>query len=819
MKTDIEGLHNWEVPYLKLGTDGRARAPSGSSSGGFVVTDDKERLVEPVDVRNRYTCCRLFYFILFLFVVLAYLLTALFFLRAHIFNLATSQESYQHFTSTNAPLEKSLFKLQNENPRPYIHPPLPPLPPDPSREGQCPAISAFQCDSTHSSGATHDVIKNHQIKIDEALAEELLEEADKLPVFYNLPQAHDVRTLFKKCKAADSRRNQTQLVLDTISMVEREFGFYPPMLRGPSGNPFKAQAFSPTNFSRLVGHLQSSLGMSTVFHIDIQASDSMKAPFAVYLKINHEKMHNSEIVKKFLQRYSNLLATDYYMRQTLSGLNEIKSACEAVAYPLEYEKWTLNTVNRRWSEINFPTFFQALAEGVPAELHDMLYDGNFEFFIENPDCFSAFNDLLRTRSVYERQKFVSNLMAYLILAEKAEYLGNNGVETTSSQSSSEYVDNEFPFTDLPHRLECVAELRHHLPQFTSKLYWEIVENRSRYREKISDLKAKFHEFYRKLMMQFYKFVEDTKGFKRAFALEKLRNVGTTYSAPDWLNNGKKLEEAHKDFNIPANENSYFVLQVHLQRFSFRQRLLQLIEDDEYNLQRPFEKISSATAQLKYSRAGNWLQIPLAMLTLPEMKHLSNLETQYAVVGRQMATEVSKAIDSDGRWWFSNGFFRSIDKYGPSFSLQGTEDCYRSAIKMSDEDVSSSGAADRGVLHGMNDIMGISVAYNTYEELLKPKGEMLSVSARLQLESFVNQLQPYYCSLANPSNRFKETEHQSLLKIFLDSLVKKSGLFGCKIGRNPSKCEIRFEDELDSPLYENIATSYEEDSELGKENLI
>jgi len=172
----------------------------------------------------------------------------------------------------------------------------------------------------------------------------------------------------------------------------------------------------------------------------------------------------------------------------------------------------------------------------------------------------------------------------------------------------------------------------------------------------------------------------------------------------------------------------------------------------------------------------------------------------------LISQVSKAIDSDGRWWFSNGLFRSIDKYGPSFSLQNTEECYRNQVYLQND----SEDVDRQILHALNDIMGITVALTQLKE--EYEVGIGRHSAKLAMEKFINELQPYYCSLGlgGDDYEFKDNVHQIVIRQFLDSLIKKSSLFGCANMILSNKCELRFDDEdfdsqiiPDGALYEDI----------------
>uniref|UniRef100_A0A915DXW5 Uncharacterized protein n=1 Tax=Ditylenchus dipsaci TaxID=166011 RepID=A0A915DXW5_9BILA len=600
-----------------------------------------------------------------------------------------------------------------------------------------------------------DALRAHQFRIDEALAEELLEEAEKLPIFYNLPVAHDIRTAFK---------------METLNSIHEQFGYQSSFF---NRRQLRSKPFSPANLSRLVGHLQSAMGMSTIFHMDVQASDNVQQPFAIYLKVNHEGMHKSEFLHEFIRRNSRGVSVSQSVTSVLKAINDLKSACTAVSQPLEYEKWSLNSINRRWSELDFPEYFRSLAkqQEVQPELRELLEDGELEFFIESPDCFTALNDLLRSKGTYDRHTFVANLMTYLALAQKSEFLV------------------AFPLKDVPYRLECVAELRQNVPHFMGKLYWEVLEHRERYKENVTALKSSFHVYYRSLMRAFLEFVEHTKGFKQAFALEKLRNVG----------------QAHSDLSLASTgQRTYFAIQNELRRFAFLQKIHQLIEDDEYNRQRPFEKLCSATVQMTYSRAGNWLQISLGILTLPQLK-LDKVQAfkytnlfKYSILGRQLVSEVSKAIDSEGKWWFANGLFRSIDKFGPSFSLQNTEECYRNQLLLLSEDEQED--SSKNIQMAINDIFGITVSMAHLKQQYQKEMSAGAVVESL-LERYLTELQPYYCALGHhTSNSYQTTtinEHQVILKDFLQSLIVDRQLFGCT-GLNhhltTHKCEINFDED-------------------------
>lgn len=68
------------------------------------------------------------------------------------------------------------------------------------------------------------------------------------------------------------------------------------------------------------------------------------------------------------------------------------------------------------------------------------------------------------------------------------------------------------------------------------------------------------------------------------------------------------------------------------RYSLKDSLLRLLIRKNSEHIRPFDKISSATVEILYSRPGNWIQIPYSILTLPVMKNITEFDKSYGKNG-------------------------------------------------------------------------------------------------------------------------------------------------------------------------------------------
>ncbi|KAH7707516.1 neprilysin, partial [Aphelenchoides avenae] len=435
---------------------------------------------------------------------------------------------------------------------------------------------------------------------------------------------------------------------DSFKVILEKFNFYAPML--PKHSPIRQPQGSESGnlkellerdaLPRLVGSIQNAFGIETLFMLSVAAnykSPDGEQPFMLYLDHNIAKRYKWEESELRDPRVVNVIR----LREEMDRI-AVQSEDSS-----KWEEVTVAEATERWPFFDFKVYFTALTMDSP-QLRSKLVNDEFMFIVKCPACLNRWDSIVEAEYNMPTGE-VHDYLADLIhsQAEDTHIRGYYGI----------HVDKDSK------RAQCASQIRQYLPHVASKLYAEKYPNVALETE--TKLVRGLKQNLVNALLHNAKFIRDAQ--TRRLTEEKLRKIGVSFGAPDWLKDTQQFELHHRFFDLQPQQN-YFNTQLKLKRFALEQNLLRAINKNGALRSSSFDLTSSADVTVHYSRLGSWIYIPTAVLRLPALQaaamHSKILSLRapaspqerrvisrlYASLGWQMGREMVKAIDEEGFRW-------------------------------------------------------------------------------------------------------------------------------------------------------------------------
>jgi hypothetical protein len=372
------------------------------------------------------------------------------------------------------------------------------------------------------------------------------------------------------------------------------------------------------SLGQTVGFLQGSFGVETLFKLEVAANykspDDEHRPFLLYL--------------------DEMFINNVHLSANASGGDQLSQPNDDSSLWVEV---SVAEANERWPFFDFHAYFTALTND-SREVAVVMAQEDFRFVVK---CAGALNT-----------------MQMLIEESNGRYLLQQHLQQTVMHQLEKR-------SQTPRR--CAADVRRFLPHVASRLYAELypTERLVKAVETVRDVRnAIIDEFV-------YKAGDIHDSERKELAKEKLRKVGTSYGTPEWLLDRQKFEFEHRDLDV-KEEWTYDVTQIRLRRFAFTQNIRRVINKNEALRSSHFAMASSADVKVEYSRLGNWMYIPSAVLTMPVVKRVTDKSKVLSLRGslRQNVTAANAALYASLGWEMAKELSKSIDEKGLQWSVYG-----------------------------------------------------------------------------------------------------------------------------------------------------
>jgi len=464
---------------------------------------------------------------------------------------------------------------------------------------------------------------------------------------------------------------------------------------------------------------------------------------------------------------------------------------------INWKSFTAAEARARWPFFDFGTYLLHL-NSQQRFSHNVK---EFIFVVKTPTYFDKLNAFLLPKvknGAQDKIDLFKLLSIYTVFADFGKYLGVDSVE---SEMQKRYQIGTNPTSPIAHSYHfiytydnghatygalkfCAADLRHHLPHIGSAVHADLTSNFpihteiQRFEELIEVTREELIEWLGE---------SDVEQELKDILMEKLKKTGISFTTRESLEK-ESFEESHRQLNLDGQKH-YIDGVVEMKNFLFKRKLDRLNSKIEALRSSAFAEASAANVDLEYSRLGNWLNVPAAILTSPMLSTEVNTPKTmiYSNIIWIIGRELSKAIDSEGALYNALG----VHKRGES-DLKKLEQMWTEAHTCLEQNIhNSQGNHAIIVRRSLNEIVGFQMAYRSFEKAVekilgkeeprRSKDDLRTTS----IQNFFMTSTAVYCETEK-----KRGGSMALLDKFVDSFLKKHSILGCTKQFINSDCMVR-----------------------------
>ncbi|CAD5215683.1 unnamed protein product [Bursaphelenchus xylophilus] len=371
------------------------------------------------------------------------------------------------------------------------------------------------------------------------------------------------------------------------------------------------------------------------------------------------------------------------IRLNLPRIRSYKSDSEDSS---KWKSFTIEEADQRWTFLSFQDYF----EGLGVDTKDLV------FVVKTPeylDKLSKLFELVQTRQ--DNDALHIALASYTLNFECEKYLGQGRIERELEEKYGIGVGHTDD-TETEAIRFCGNSMRETLGKYSSAIFDDLFRNS---KKKIDMIDTMVEKILRQMKNIVHKSTNSEATKSRM--IQKLNSLEWDFSSTNTEDLGRLLNGFRHD------QDSHFVEFIEkIKGLRFNETLKQLKMQRIPKPSSTFQPIdSSDLSHLKYSRTGNWMNIPSASQILPIFTKFGVPNADfYAQLGWKIASEMAKAIDNAGLRFDDWGVYKIEDEYE---DINAWEDLTSVLPKRSNEETRTT----------TNEIIGLKVAFDVYQQEL------------------------------------------------------------------------------------------------------